>query len=66
MLSGGPRIRGLAAAIGAALVLCGAFATATAIGRWIEGYRRLSERDAEAERAKASATSAIKTQVPAG
>ena len=52
--------------LGAALVLCGAFASVTAIGRWIEGYRLLAEREAEAERAKASATSAIKSQVPAG
>jgi CDP-diacylglycerol--glycerol-3-phosphate 3-phosphatidyltransferase len=55
-----------APALGAALVLCGAFASATAIGRWIDGYRLLAAREAEAERLKESATSAIKSQVPAG
>jgi len=37
-----------APALGAALLLCGALASATAIGRWIEGYKLLAEKEAAA------------------
>lgn len=37
-----------AAALGTALILCGSLSSFTAIGRWIEGYRLLAEREAPA------------------
>lgn len=49
-------------ALGTALVICGALSSFTAVGRWIEGYRELSRR--EAPRAAVAKIEVVETPVP--